>query len=97
MSFEATPSAKPDAVNVPVATDLVMNEFNADYYAIRTYARHLTAEEKAQNHFADLCGYHGIDNVDVFFALSFGSKDDLYETFNDVLAQDTTKAELEDR
>ena len=56
------------------------------------YDRVLSPLEAMQNHFADLCAYHKIENASMFLSLSDGAKKALYTEFADA---DVTKGDVE--
>lgn len=76
-------------------TNFTIESFEADFYAIRIYPFALTDAQRAQNHFADLASYYGIDNVEAFDSLNDENKAALYDAFASVMVKDTNKAALE--
>lgn len=78
-------------------TDFTAAYVNADYYAIRIYPFVLTAEEKAQNHFADLCGYTKIDVAiaELYSTISASGQAVLHNEFASVNLADADKSLLE--
>ena len=47
--------------NPSLLTFKLGKNLNLEIYAVRVYSDTLTAAERAQNHFADLCAYYGLD------------------------------------
>ena len=67
----------------------------AAFYAIRLYGEALNESEMAQNNFADLCNYYGIEKLDLYEALNSDEKAELYEEFKSVRIGSTDKETLD--
>ena len=65
-----------------------------DIYAVRVYTRSLTADEMAQNHFADLAKYNELDIANLF-ALSDARKQEIYDIFADITLTEKASDELQ--
>ena len=68
------------------------------YYSLRVYPETLTAEQVAQNHFADLCGYYGVSEEVLadFFAMTEEDQAMVIDSFKGVAFTDASKEKIED-
>ena len=66
------------------------------FYTARMYNKTLSKAQMAQNHFADLVGYHGAVLTEEFVAADAEDQAVVFEKFVSVQYNDTSKAELEE-
>ena len=88
LSLDKLAYTRTDGVTIGNSADLAI-------YAVRIYGTRLDAFSMAQNHFADLVKYHGVD-LSYFNQLSNEGRSAAYEAFASVALEDTSKAKMED-
>lgn len=72
----------------------LFNKTPASVYVMRMYDAVLTEEEKAQNHFVDICAYYGLD-VSLLSKVTEKEKKGIYACFSSVTFEDGNKEDLQ--
>ena len=95
LTYTATKAAEFPAPTSGTARMAFGHEIGFAFYAVRLYDGVLSEKQIAQNHFADLLGYHGVPVAREFMEAGEDAKQAVYDAFADVACKNTTVAEIE--